>query len=84
MLSFKNQLYGSANLTYDNKLPVSDFIRIRAEHDNSQIRQMILGTEDVLIQEIADPDQPGLVDLNLFSDLIDLFIFTPNSEKVND
>ena len=56
MLSFKNQLYGSANLTYDNKLPVSDFIRIRAEHDNSQIRQMILGTEDVLIQEIADPE----------------------------
>ena len=45
---------------------------------------MILGTEDILLQEIADPLQPDMVDLNLFSDLIDLFIFTPNSEKVND
>ena len=55
MLSFKNQLYGSVNLTYDNRLPVSEFIKIRSEHDNAQIRQMILGTEDVLLQEIADP-----------------------------
>ena len=55
MLSFKNQLYGSANLTYDNRVPVSEFIKIRSEHDNAQIRQMILGTEDVLLHEIADP-----------------------------
>ena len=84
MLSFKNQLYGSPYLSAENKLPITEFMKIRAEHDNGQIRQMIMGTEDVLLQEIADPYSLELVDLNLFSDIVDLFMYMPNSEKVND
>ena len=84
MLSFKNQLYGSPYLSAENKIPITEFMKIRAEHDNGQIRQMIMGTEDVLLQEIADPYSSELVDLNLFSDIVDLFMYMPNSEKVND
>ena len=44
---------------------------------------MIVGTEELVLKEITDPEH-GMVDLNLFSDLIDLFMFLPNKEKVND
>ena len=44
---------------------------------------MIVGTEDLILKEITEPET-GMVDLNLFSDLIDLFMFLPNKEKVND
>ena len=40
-------------------------------------------TEDLLLSEIVDPSH-GLVDLNSLSDIIDAFIFLPNTEKVND
>ena len=42
-----------------------------------------MGTEDVVLQEVVDPSG-HLVDLNAFSDLVDLFMFLPNKEKVND
>ena len=83
MFSFKNMLYGSTEMTMDNKLPISEFIRIRQSHDNPQIKMMILGTEMDLIKEITDPET-GMVDLNQFSDMVDLFMYLPNTEKVND
>lgn len=42
-----------------------------------------MGTEDLILAEMADPET-DLVDLNEFSDLIDLFMFLPNTEKVNN
>ena len=42
-----------------------------------------MGTEDLVLQEIID-QSCGLVDLNAFSDLVDLFMFLPNKEKVFD
>ncbi len=34
MFSFKNMLYGSPFTNIENKIPVAEFKRIRAEHDN--------------------------------------------------
>jgi len=42
---------------------------------------MICGTEELLIKEIADV-YTGMVDLSQFSDLVDLFMYLPNQEKV--
>lgn len=83
VVNFKNQLYGSPILSQENMIPVSEFQRIRANHDNAQIRQGLMGTEDLVLQEIIDPSS-NLVDLNIFSDLVDLFMYLPNKEKVND
>ena len=70
-------------MTLENKIPVEEFVRIRASHDNAQIRQNLMGTEELVLAEIIDQDS-GLVDLNAFSDLVDLFMFLPNKEKVFD
>ena len=64
-------------------LPVTEFVKIRQNHDNEQIKGKIMRTEDLLLSEIVDPSH-GLVDLNSLSDIIDAFIFLPNTEKVND
>ena len=42
-----------------------------------------MGTEELLFNEIVDSES-GMVDLNAFSDLVDLFMFLPNKEKVFD
>ena len=81
MFTFKNQLYGSPELTIENRLPVSEFNRIRSEHDNMQIRGGIVGTEEQLIAELLDPET-RMINLNTFSDLVDLFMYLPNTEKV--
>lgn len=52
-------------------------------HDNAQIRQNIMGTEELVLNEVVDLDS-GMVNLNAFSDLVDLFMFLPNKEKVFD
>ena len=83
MYAFKNQLYASPLLSPENRIPVSEFVRLRSQHDHYSIRNRLSGTEDIIIQEIQDPDT-GLLDLNQFSDLVDLFMFLPNTEKVND
>ena len=62
---------------------MTEFIRIRSEHDNDQIKQKIMRTEDLLISEIMDHSS-GLIDLNVLSDIVDAFVFLPNTEKVND
>ena len=42
-----------------------------------------MGTEELVLKEVTDP-YSCLVDLNLFSDLVDLFMYLPNKEKVFD
>lgn len=34
MFSFKNMLYGSPLTNSENQIPVNEFKRVRAEHDN--------------------------------------------------
>ena len=79
----------------ENKLPIEEFERIRSEHDSFMVRSShvlgTLATEEAgaspepcnVLREITDV-QSGLVDLNMFSDLIDLFMYLPNKERVND
>lgn len=55
MFSFKNMLYGSPAANSDCQIPFTEFKRVRAEHDNVQIRNKVMGTEDLLLQEITDP-----------------------------
>ena len=42
-----------------------------------------MGTEELVLGEVVDADS-GMIDLNAFSDLVDLFMFLPNKEKVFD
>ena len=37
----------------------------------------------MLLSEIQDPVS-GLLDMNVFSDLVDMFIYLPNKERVYD
>lgn len=83
MYTFKNALYGSPRLNEVNKIPVSEFVRIRGESEAPLIKNFVCGTEEGLIRELTDA-KSGLIDLNQFSDLVDLFMFMPNTEKVND
>ena len=42
-----------------------------------------MGTEELVLNELVD-SETGMIDLNAFSDLVDLFMFLPNKEKVFD
>ena len=79
LLSLKNMLFDSPDLTRENKIPVSEFRRIRSEHDHAPIKNKLAETEDLIISEITD--QQGMVDLNAFSDVVDLFIYLPNKDS---
>ena len=83
MFNFKNALYGSPQMSEQNQIPVSEFVRIRSEFESPQIKDQICGTEEALLRELKD-SKTGLIDLNSFSDLVDLFMFMPNTEKLND
>ena len=83
MINFKNQLFDSKDLTRDNKIPVSEFRRIRAESDSGHIRAQLMDTEDQLLAEIAKGEHQ-LVDLNTFSDLVDLYVYLPNPDEKKD
>ena len=83
LTSLRNMLFSSNQFDANNKIPASEFQRIRAEHDHQHIRQQLLDTEDLLLREITEP-ATGLCDLNQFSELIDMYMFLPNTEKVND
>ena len=79
MINFKNQLFDSRSLTYENKIPISEFRRIRSESDSGHIRQNIMDTEEMLLAEISRGDFQ-LVDLNLFSDMVDLYVYMPDQD----
>ena len=83
MINFKNQLFESKDLSRDNKIPVSEFRRIRGESDSGHIRAQLMETEDQLLAEIAKGEHQ-LVDLNQFSDLVDLYVYLPNPEEKKD
>ena len=59
---------------------MSEFRRIRSIHDNGSIKNMIGGTEDLVLKEILN-GTTGLCDINRFNDLVDLFVYLPNKEK---
>ena len=82
MINFKNQLFDSRSLNHENKIPISEFRRIRAENESGHIKQNIMDTEDMILTEICRGDN-NLVDLNLFSDLVDLFVYMPNPDEKN-
>lgn len=81
LITFKNLLFDSPDLTRENKIPISEFRRIRAEHDNGQIKAQLCGTEDAVVTEISD-DQ-GFCDLNVFADIVDLLVFLPSKDLEN-
>jgi len=56
---------------------LSEFRRIRAANDTAIVKNNIGGTEDLILSEIGVADS-GMVDLNLFSDLVDLYVYMPN------
>jgi len=80
MINFKNQLFESKDLSPENKIPVSEFRRIRSESESGHIRQNVVDTEELLLKEIAKGENQ-LVDLNAFSDIVDLFVYMPNMDE---
>ena len=83
MINFRNQLFDCKDLSRENKIPVSEFRRIRGESDSGHVRAQLVDTEEMLLAEIAKGDNQ-LVDLNLFSDLVDLFVYLPNPDEKKD
>ena len=81
LISFKNALFDCPDLNRQNQIPVSEFRRIRGDHDNGMIKNYIHGTEDMILGEICD--EQGLVDLNTFSDIVDMFVYLPNKEAID-
>lgn len=49
LVTFKNKLFDSPDLDKNNCIPVSEFHRIRSEHDSGLIKAMIGGTEDTVL-----------------------------------
>ena len=80
LITFKNSLYNSPLITSENMLPQAEFTRLRNAHDNAQIKEGIVGTEELVLAEIVDRET-GLVDVHQFSELTDLFVYLPNKEK---
>jgi len=56
---------------------LSEFRRIRAANDTAIIKDNVGGTEELILSEIGVTDS-GMIDLNLFSDLVDLYVYMPN------
>ena len=83
MINFRNQLFDCKDLSRENRIPVSEFRRIRGESDSGHIRSQIVDTEELLLAEIAQGENQ-LVDLNLLSDLVDLFVYLPNPDEKKD
>ena len=83
MINFRNQLFDCKDPSRENRIPVSEFRRIRGESDSGHIRSQIVDTEELLLAEIAQGENQ-LVDLNLLSDLVDLFVYLPNPDEKKD
>jgi len=81
LISFKNQLFDSPALNSNNVIPVTEFKRIATAHDSAMIKAQVGGTEDLILKEIAVPDNPAMCDLNRFSDLVDLYVYMPSKES---
>ena len=80
MISLKNQLFDSPDLDKTNCIPVSELRRIRSEHVDARVKNNIGGSEDAVIKEII-VGSTGLVDLNKFSDLVDLYVYLPSKDR---
>ena len=81
MIAFKNMLFDSQSLNKNCHIPISEFRTIRANHDSALIKRNVAGTEDSIFKEIAVEGSPGLLDLNLFNDLVDLYVYVPIKDK---
>ena len=75
LIGLKDTLFDCPDLTPDNTIPVAEFRRILAEHDNEVIKDCIGGAEEAILKEIQDDS--GQVCLNSLSDLVDLFVYLP-------
>ena len=53
MINFRNQLFDCKDLSRENKIPVSEFRRIRGESDSGHVRAQLVDTEEMLLAEIA-------------------------------
>ena len=84
LISFKNHLFNCRGLTARNCIPVSEYYRIRNQHDDAKIRADVCGTESIIMWAITVEENPDLVDLNAFSDLIDCYVYYPVKESVKD
>jgi hypothetical protein len=78
LINLKMQLFDSPDLKDDNTVPISEFRRIRGESENVAIKQSLAGTEDQVMEIIKT--EASRVDLNLFSDLVDLFVYLPKRD----
>jgi len=79
LISFKNELFDSPELTADNQLPAYEFKRLRNQCEFEIIRQKMAGAEDLILQETCCED--NMIDLNRFCNLVDLYVYLPQPDK---
>lgn len=75
LITFKNNLFSSPHLSKDNTIPVFEFKRVKQEIEFADIRNDIKQTEEIILKECCV--EQGIVDLNVFSDIVDLFVYFP-------
>lgn len=75
LIAFKNNLFSSPHLSNANTIPVFEFKRIKQEIEFADIRNDIKQTEEIILKECCVEE--GMVDLNVFSDIVDLFVYFP-------
>ena len=81
MISFKNMLFDSKFLDKNCHIPIAEFRQIRSSHDNGLIKDAVSGTEEIIFKEIGVQGHPGMLDLNRFNDLVDLYVYVPIKDK---
>jgi len=84
LISFKNHLFDSAELDQLNCIPMSEYRRIQNCHDDAKIRNEVCGTDDTILRIIKAEGRPLHVDLNSFSDLVDLYVYYPVKESAKN
>ena len=75
MTSFKNALFDSDKLRDNHLLPVEEWERIAARHT------AVDSVTPLVLDEIRDKDT-GVVNLQKFMDLLDLFTLLPMTKKI--
>ena len=80
MIAFKSQLFECKSLNDENMIPVAEFRRIRSESESGLVKKHLADTEELLLREIGQGDH-NMVDLNAFTDMVDLYCYMPGMEK---
>ena len=82
LISFKNQLFDSPALNNENCIPMDEYKRIRNSHEDAKIQAEVGGTDHMIFKAMGVDPVTNLIDMNIFADLVDVYIYYPVKEAV--